>query len=123
MRLLLIAAFVVSCCWLVSVHWTYTRVSKESVPLAQQPLTQPPPRRYCPTVDVVFTWVDGSDPAHSAALNAVLGGTKVNARAFRDYGVMRFAIRSLFRFAPWFARIYVLTNGQVRRPAIPFDAT
>eukprot|EP00727_Mastigamoeba_balamuthi_P002524 m51a1_g12269 hypothetical protein (348) ;mRNA; f:212886-214384 len=60
------------------------------------------------TVDVIYTWVNGmlveqyrGKPSGAATM-----------RAFRDYGILRFSIRSLFRFAPWVNRVFILTNGQ-----------
>lgn len=35
---------------------------------------------------------------------------------FRDNDELRFSIRSVEQFAPWLRHIYIVTNGQVRRP-------
>jgi hypothetical protein len=61
-------------------------------------------------VDVVYTWVNGSDPEHKALLKQY--GRNWDA-GFRDYGVMRYSIRTVERFMPWVRNIIIVTNGQV----------
>jgi hypothetical protein len=65
-------------------------------------------------VDVVITWVNGTDPAQIAAYEQH-AGTKMTAQAmrrFRDYGMLRFVVRSVEKFAPWVRRTVLVTNGQ-----------
>jgi hypothetical protein len=71
-------------------------------------------------VDVVYTWVDDSDPSFRDALRryAFANGAEVDPDAarlyrFRNNGELRFSLRSLLAFAPWVRRIHILTNGQV----------
>ncbi|WP_139981661.1 stealth conserved region 3 domain-containing protein [Nocardioides litoris] len=73
-------------------------------------------------VDVVYTWVDGSDPAWDAARRARLagvGGEAVSSAAasgaarFVDRGELRHSLRGLHLFAPWVRTIHVVTAGQV----------
>ncbi|KAH3767247.1 sugar phosphotransferase [Pelomyxa schiedti] len=64
----------------------------------------------CTEVDVVYTWVNGSDPAHSALLK------KYNKKwdgGYREYGVLKYSIRSIEKFMPWARNIIIVTNGQV----------
>ncbi|WP_232678910.1 stealth conserved region 3 domain-containing protein [Nocardioides sp. R-C-SC26] len=74
-------------------------------------------------VDVVYTWVDGSDEtwdeARRARLAAITGTAQrreSSGRArFLDRGELRYSMRSLHLFAPWVRRIHLVTAGQ--RPA------
>jgi hypothetical protein len=75
-------------------------------------------------VDAVIAWVDGSDPAHRARLDACLRALGQPPRAgaaptrFDDAGEIEYCIVSLLRFAPWLRRIHVVTAGQVP-PLLP----
>jgi glycosyltransferase involved in cell wall biosynthesis len=72
-------------------------------------------------VDVVYTWVDGNDPAWDAARAARLeqAGASAQARSasgrarYVDHGELRYSLRSLHLFAPWVRRIHLVTAGQV----------
>lgn len=83
-------------------------------------------------IDVVYTWVNGSDPAWLAEMaryRALEGGVNVSALAaaphsngtttsasanrYRDNDELRFSMRSLAKYAPWVRRIVLVTNGQV----------
>ncbi len=72
-------------------------------------------------VDVVFTWVDGSDPVWDDARERRLAEVTGTARTreasgrarFLDRGELRYAFRSLHLFAPWVRRIHLVTAGQV----------
>ena len=71
--------------------------------------------------DVVYTWVNGSDPQWQqqrvrALLRAgTVGDDTLSMRRFRDNDELRFSVRSLFRNAPWFRHLYLVTSGQVGR--------
>jgi glycosyltransferase involved in cell wall biosynthesis len=72
-------------------------------------------------VDVVYTWVDGSDPAWDAARVDRLAGMTGTAltqassgRArFVSHDELRYSLRSLHLFAPWVRHIHLVTAGQV----------
>ena len=91
-------------------------------------------------VDVVYTWVNGSDPVwfremmryrdlEAAAAAGVIGGAQAPATAdaaanssshdasganrYRDNDELRFSFRSVEKYAPWVRRIFLVTNGQV----------
>ena len=64
----------------------------------------------CTDVDVVFTWVNGSDPEHRAKMKEY--GYKWDG-GYRDYGTLRYALRSVDQFMPWARNIIIVTNGQV----------
>lgn len=78
-------------------------------------------------IDFVILWVDGNDPDWRAekerhAANAdparlyqnpahrpdALGG-----RRFHDFGTLRYALRSMEAYAPWFRRLWLVTDGQI----------
>lgn len=69
-------------------------------------------------VDVVYTWVDGSDPAHVAKRTACLPGQQdihpdgLELARFRDNDELRYSLRSLERFAPWVRTVIILTDNQ-----------
>ena len=69
-----------------------------------------------PVIDVVYTWVDGSDLDWQASLNAYrsqAGAAPVASRArFRSRDELRYSLRSLNAFAPWVNHIYIVTCGQ-----------
>ncbi|MFT3897284.1 MAG: stealth family protein [Thermomonas sp.] len=70
-------------------------------------------------IDAVVAWVDGSDPAHHAKLEAYLasiGGkrpTMANPTRFSADGELDYCIASLLRHAPWLRRIWIVTDAQV----------
>lgn len=67
-------------------------------------------------IDLVFSWVDGSDPvfrARRATLmeNAVVGeGDDAEAR-IRQIDELRYALRSVYYNAPWIRRIFIATDS------------
>jgi hypothetical protein len=71
-------------------------------------------------VDVVYTWVDGDDPAWNAAREARLAeltGTATTREAsgrarFVPRDELRHSLRSVHLFAPWVRHIYLVTAGQ-----------
>jgi len=73
-------------------------------------------------IDAVITWVDGADPAHQQRLADFLaeqGGERpstANPTRFNDAGEIEYCVASIFRFAPWFRRIHIVTDGQ--KPAL-----
>eukprot|EP00755_Sulcionema_specki_P024971 Sspe_Gene.82282::Locus_53927_Transcript_1_1_Confidence_1.000_Length_3562::g.82282::m.82282/K08239/GNPTAB; UDP-N-acetylglucosamine-lysosomal-enzyme len=88
-------------------------------------------------IDVVYTWVNGSDPwmqynlRRYRALAEMMPGEVVNGTAmeeeeasieegsdtgksrYQDNQELRYSIRSVERFAGWVRHIYLVTNGQV----------
>lgn len=72
------------------------------------------------SVDIVYLWVDGSDPKFKEkfrdTLTSVLPTTPKYSRAsqfFRDNGELRYSLRSVEKFAPWVRKIHIVTNGQI----------
>jgi hypothetical protein len=71
-------------------------------------------------IDIVFTWVDGSDPTWrsaferwNTALPSPLGRDARDPSRYRDNGELRFALRSVWSFAPWARSIHIVTAGHV----------
>ena len=72
-------------------------------------------------VDVVYTWVDGSDPEWDAAREQRIAGLEGTARTreasgrarFISRDELRYSLRSVHLFAPWVRTIYLVTSGQV----------
>lgn len=70
-------------------------------------------------VDAVITWVDGQDEAHrTKRLNHLrkLGVQTCSvemAERLHSANEIEYCLRSLLRFAPWFNRIYLVTDAQV----------
>lgn len=69
-------------------------------------------------IDLVYMWVDGSDPKWAAKKNKTLQalGRPVNKSAlggrFDDNDEMLFSLRSVEKFMPWINHIYIVTDNQ-----------
>lgn len=70
-------------------------------------------------IDLVYMWVDGSDPQWRAKRNSYLGveadGAPVVEARWIDNEELRYSLRSVECYAPWINHIYIVTDGQ--RPA------
>ncbi|MBC7453066.1 MAG: Stealth CR1 domain-containing protein [Massilia sp.] len=75
-------------------------------------------------IDIVYLWVDGSDPRWQAKRDAALARLDAGSRParhgdvqgrYRDNGELRYNLRALQRFFPQHGHIYIVTDGQ--RPA------
>lgn len=77
-------------------------------------------------IDIVYLWVDGSDPTWRAKRRAAasqLGASQANAMApygnvegrFRDNDELRYSLRALERFFPDHGHVYIVTDGQTPR--------
>lgn len=89
-------------------------------------------------VDVVYTWVNGSDPRWKAEkdfwhkhwiasltgqplpkrsdadLSGIKGKDDSNSdNRFRDNEELRYSLRSIEKYAPWVRHIYIVTDGQI----------
>ena len=64
----------------------------------------------CTAVDVVYTWVNGTDPEHKKLLKKF---GKSWDGGYREYGVLKYSIRTVEKFMPWVRNIVIVTNGQV----------
>lgn len=71
-------------------------------------------------IDVIYTWVNGTDPAFAESRRRCLmehgfamASDSCGMQRFRDNEELRYSLRSLESYAPWIRRIYIVTNGQV----------
>jgi hypothetical protein len=72
-------------------------------------------------VDVVYTWVDGTDPAWQAARaraqselpDGAVNPNAVSSSRFLGHDELRYSMRSIEMFASWVRRVHVVTAGQV----------
>ncbi len=71
-------------------------------------------------VDLVYTWVDGDDPAWQARKAAALGGDPVDRYSsdaaitarFESRDELRYSLRSVEMFASWVRHIWIVTDQQ-----------
>ncbi|KAJ9431948.1 Stealth protein CR3, conserved region 3 [Candidatus Pantoea symbiotica] len=68
-------------------------------------------------IDFVFTWVDSDDPDFIEVFNqhAPVDSQKSvlsDAARFKSLDELRYALRSVFDYAPWVNKVYIVTNGQ-----------
>ena len=69
-------------------------------------------------IDIVYTWVDGSDPDWQARkktkleeINQVLPEANCDAR-FMDNNELKYSLRSIHKFASWVNNIFIVTDNQ-----------
>ncbi|MFF2012757.1 stealth family protein [Streptomyces sp. NPDC058195] len=86
--------------------------------------TQPLPDDHLFPIDVVYTWVDDSDPVWAAERDAARSGRPgapapslhaqaANDARFTSRDELRYSLRSLHQYAPWVRNVYLVTAGQV----------
>ncbi|KAJ3431364.1 hypothetical protein M0812_03044 [Anaeramoeba flamelloides] len=81
--------------------------------------------------DVVYTWVNGSDPSHQKKMietklqylegfaamcnktEAICDPTAFAKNRWRDHDELKYSLRSIEKYVPWVRNIYIVTNGQV----------
>jgi len=71
-------------------------------------------------VDIVYTWVDGSDPAWQARRDSTfseldlerVNAESVNDARYRNKDELRYSLRSVDQFADFVRHIYIVTDGQ-----------
>ena len=67
-------------------------------------------------IDLVYMWVDGSDPQWRAKRNSYLGtqsdGAPLVEARWIDNEELRYSLRSVECYAPWVNHIYIVTDGQ-----------
>ncbi|MEN2743910.1 stealth family protein [Sinomonas halotolerans] len=69
-------------------------------------------------IDIVFSWVDGSDPElrarRASYLPGVVHGEGDEAEArYRQINELKYALRSVHMFAPWIRQIFICTDSKV----------
>ena len=71
-------------------------------------------------VDLVYTWVDGNDPAWREKRNMYMPErpttgsvpNHISDARWRENNELVYSLRSVERYAPWVNRIYIVTDGQ-----------
>lgn len=69
-------------------------------------------------IDLVYLWVNGSDPKWQAKHNACIGKTEANSDVncdgrYADNDELKYSLRSVDMYAPWIHRIFIVTDDQV----------
>lgn len=62
--------------------------------------------------DAVYMWVNGSDPVWQENYKKYVGEDLLVER-FRDNNELRYSLRSIEKFAPYFRKIFIVTDNQV----------
>jgi len=63
-------------------------------------------------IDLVYLWVDGSDPVWQASYRQHVGGDPARGTRFASADELKYSLRSVERFAPWVNHVYIVTAGQ-----------
>lgn len=71
-------------------------------------------------IDAVYTWVDGADPewtkrkvGATGATDRALHPVAANESRYHNRDELRYSMRSLYSFAPWLRRIFLVTDRQL----------
>lgn len=69
-------------------------------------------------IDLVYLWVDGSDPIWKAKKKTVTGQLNDNSEAdckgrYANNDELKFSLRSVEKHAPWIRNIYIVTDNQI----------
>jgi hypothetical protein len=66
-------------------------------------------------IDFVLPWVDGNDPEWLEKKNLYDTSSEKNytnsKMRFRDWGTLRYVLRSIEQHAPWYNKIFLITEG------------
>lgn len=65
----------------------------------------------CFQFDVVYTWVNGSDPEFTKTIRQF--DPHYDPARFDDKNELKYSLRSLEKYAPWVRKVYIVTNGQI----------
>lgn len=67
-------------------------------------------------IDLVYTWVDASDPSWASRRASVTGESyhqeSASAARYLNRNELRYSLRSVHACAPWIRNIYLVTDGQ-----------
>lgn len=66
-------------------------------------------------IDFVITWVDGTDPIWIQEREKYAPTIYMDdsMTRYRDWGTLKYLLRSIDKFAPWARQVFLVTNGQV----------
>lgn len=76
---------------------------------------------FAETIDIVYTWVDGSDPVWKEKKNfyfrksrkAAINPDSNSKNRYRNRDELKYSLRSLFKYCHFFHHIYIITDHQV----------
>lgn len=67
-------------------------------------------------IDLVYLWVNGSDPQWIASRNAYIGNvteSEENCKGrYADNDELKYSLRSIDKYAPWIRKIFIVTDNQ-----------
>ncbi len=68
-------------------------------------------------IDLIYLWVDGSDPQWLKKHDACIGKTEVKSAVnckgrYANNDELKYSLRSVEMYAPWIRRIYIVTDNQ-----------
>ncbi len=71
-------------------------------------------------IDIVIPWVDGNDPQYKAKLNRYRNATSEHEDVggqsrYDDLGELYYCLKSIFLFAPFIRKVFIVTDGQTPR--------
>lgn len=70
-------------------------------------------------IDLVYLWVDGSDPNWIAKKRAFTGeftNTEANCEGrYANHDELKYSLRSVEKYAPWIRKIFIVTDNQTPR--------
>lgn len=69
----------------------------------------------CQHIDLVYTWVNGSEPDHINSRSDRAGHKRYSSpgnNRFRDLMGLRYSLRSVKKFAPWIRNVWVVSASQ-----------
>ena len=67
------------------------------------------------TLDIVYTWVNGSDPKFITEKQRFASSSDDEGSAasrFTDFDQLKYSLRSVAKYAKWVRNIFLVTNGQ-----------
>ncbi|KAM9959098.1 hypothetical protein ACTFIW_002939 [Dictyostelium discoideum] len=70
---------------------------------------------HCDYIDMVYTWVNGSDPKHIDSRTMRSGNTRHSSpgnNRYRDLMGLKYSLRSIKKFAPWIKNVWVVSASQ-----------
>lgn len=65
-------------------------------------------------IDAVILWVDGNDPEWKQERSKYLPdqGQEGDVSKYRDWGLLKYLLRSICKYAPWIRTVHLVTCGQ-----------
>jgi len=117
-RKILFGLVILGTLWLITIHTLLAKPTKseDSIETRVDDTNNGEMDLTCNKISLVYTWVNGSDPAHIEARTKRSGNTQYSTpgnNRFRDLGGLMYSLRSAEKYAPWIEDIYIVTSGQV----------